>query len=154
MVLVRLIAEAFCQWRSRYFPSRKPPRNAAHVLGQLGEDLAARYLGKHRYKILYRNFRGPRGGEVDIICRDKSCATLVFVEVKTRSSAHFGTPAQAVTTAKQRLIARGAIAWLRLLDEPRVQFRFDIVEVYMSGLRCSKINLIRNAFQLPEPYYY
>ena len=89
--------------------------------------MAARFLRSHGYKILYRNFRAHRGGEVDVVCRDGD--TLVFVEVKTRTSELFGRPADAVNKAKQELITRGAMAWLRMLDRPGILFRFDIVEV-------------------------
>ena len=122
-------------------------------LGRRGEKLAARYLRTQGYKILYRNFRAPRGGEVDIVCRDKSSNTLAFVEVKTRSSSKFGDPAYAVGPDKQHLISRGALAWLRLLDNPDLIFRFDIVEVLVeeSGVT---ISLRRDAFQLSNPYIY
>jgi putative endonuclease len=105
----------------------------------------------NRCKILYRNFRAPRGGEVDIVCRDRSCNTLVFVEVKTRRTRDFGDPSSAVNLSKQRLIARGALAWLRMLDNPDVRFRFDIVEVVITDGTVS-CNLIQNAFQLPDEY--
>ena len=88
---------------------------------------------------------------MDIVCRDGN--ELVFVEVKTRSSRDYGSPASAVNRDKQMLIARGALAWLRLLDNPDIIFRFDIVEVVIdeSG---ESFNLIRAAFQLPEPHRY
>jgi ribonuclease HII len=118
------------------------------------ERLAVRYLREQNYKVLYRNFRAPKsGGEVDIVCRDKSEDTLVFVEVKTRRSEAFGAPGEAVTRDKQKLIARGALAWLRLLDNPEIPFRFDIVEIIHDGNEPS-FNLIKDAFQLPEPYIY
>ena len=104
--------------------------------------------------MLYRNYRAPRGGEIDIVCRDKSCDTLVFVEVKTRRSLEYGRPADAVNLEKQKLIARGAMAWLRLLGMPQIVFRFDIVEVVVSAEGQPTCELIRNAFQLPEPYVY
>ena len=112
-----------------------------------------RFLRENGYKVLYRNFRAPGGGEVDIVCRDRAAATLVFIEVKTRSTDQFGAPAEAVTADKQRLIARGALAWLRLLDNPAILFRFDIVEVVFAG-DVPVPSIIRNAFQLPEPYIY
>jgi len=108
-------------------------------------------LRRSGYKVLYRNYRAPKGGEVDIVCREAD--TLVFVEVKTRSSEDFGTPAEAVTLSKQHLIARGGLAWLRLLGNPDIHFRFDIVEVRMTG-RKAEVNIIRNAFGLPQPYRY
>lgn len=101
--------------------------------------------------MLYRNYRAPRGGEVDIVCRDGD--ELVFVEVKTRSSLDYGSPAAAVNRDKQALIARGALSWLRLLDNPDIVFRFDIVEVVIDGSGES-FNLVRAAFALPEPHRY
>lgn len=101
--------------------------------------------------MLYRNFRAPHGGEVDIVCRDRSCDTLVFVEVKTRRSLDFGAPAEAVTREKEKLIARGALAWLELLGHPDILFRFDVLEILVVDDR-PEFHLIRNAFQLPEPY--
>ena len=99
--------------------------------------------------MLYRNYRARGGGEVDLVCRDGK--TLVFVEVKTRTREDFGTPAEAVTPAKQRLIARGAQSWLRLLGHPNIFYRFDIAEVRMRDKK-AEVTLIRNAFTPPKPY--
>lgn len=77
----------------------------------------------------------------------------MFVEVKSRRSDLHGAPSEAVTPAKQRLISRGALAWLRMLDNPEIYFRFDIVEVRFEGER-TDCTLIRDAFPLPEPYIY
>lgn len=99
--------------------------------------------------MLYRNFRPKGGGEVDLVLRDIPENTLVFAEVKTRTSDGEGRPADAVNRAKEELIARGARAWLRLLDRPEVNFRFDIVEVVL-GDGEPRINVIKSAFLLPE----
>jgi len=102
--------------------------------------------------VLYRNFRAPHGGEVDIVCRDHD--TLVFVEVKTRRSLTFGSPAESVTREKQKLIARGALAWLDLLGNPdNIFFRFDIVEIVFEE-EVPTFHIIKDAFKLPEPYVY
>src|SRR4030095_13997159 len=70
-----------------------PPPTPAHLmLGRFGENLAVRHLQRNDHKILFRNFRAPHGGEVDIVCRDKRQNELVFVEVKTRTSEDFGSP--------------------------------------------------------------
>src|SRR5437763_14234708 len=121
--LVRFIADLSNRWRNRFSVSR--PRHLR--LGTKGENLACRFLRRQGYKILYRNFRGRTGGEIDIVCRERD--TLVFVEVKTRGSEEFGRPFEAVRGDQQRRIARGALAWLRLLDNPEVLFRFAVVEV-------------------------
>ena len=153
MGLVRSIAGVFSRFSKWCCRLPEPGGNPAHQLGRRGEDLAARYLRRHGFKLLYRNYRAPRGGEVDIVCRDMSCDELVFVEVKTRATRDYGSPASAVNLDKQRLIARGALAWLRLLDNPDIIFRFDIVEVVIDDSGKS-FNLIRAAFQLPEPHRY
>lgn len=90
---------------------------------------------------------------MDLVCRDKTCNTLVFVEVKTRRSLAFGAPGEAVTREKQKLIARGALAWLDLLGNPEILFRFDIVEIMAEGDTPS-FHIIKDAFKLPEPYVY
>jgi putative endonuclease len=136
------------QWRSRFSPS-----GSAHLrLGRRGERLAARNLRRQGYKILYRNFRGRRGGEIDLVCRDRD--TLVFVEVKTRTREDFGRPLEAVNPGKQRRISLGALAWLRLLGNPDILFRFDIVEVTLALGRPPRVELVRDAFRLSDPYIY
>jgi putative endonuclease len=133
---------------------RKPPSSEApHIeLGRLGEELAARFLRLNGHKILRRNFCAPHGGEVDIVCRDSRHDELVFVEVKTRAAEQFGRPLDAVDEKKRRLITRGAMKWLRLLEMPDITFRFDVVEVIMSDP--PEIRHIENVFQLPERYSY
>jgi putative endonuclease len=120
-------------------------------LGRVGEDFAARHLKRSRYKVLYRNFRAPGGGEIDIVCRDLETNELVFVEVKTRQTREFGNPSEAVNKQKQELIARGAIAWLRMLDFPEIRYRFDIVEVIITPNQ-REAEIIKSAFTLPELY--
>ncbi len=122
------------------------------VRGASGEKLAGRFLRRNGFKILYRNFRGRSGGEIDIVCRDGE--TLVFVEVKTRSREDFGRPIDAVDREKQKRVSRGGLAWLRMLDDPDILFRFDVVEVIMTKDAEPRIELIRNAFPLSEPYIY
>jgi putative endonuclease len=146
--LVRFIADLLSRWRNRFSPLRPP-----HLqLGIQGENLACRFLRQNGYKILYRNFRGRTGGEIDIVCRDDD--TLVFVEVKTRRREDFGRPFASVDREKQKRIARGGLAWLRLLDNPDILFRFDVVEVMMIEGERPRLELLRNAFSLPEPYIY
>ena len=140
--------------RRRIFPSPEPGEAAHEWLGRRGEQLAAAHLRRNRCKILYRNFRASRGGDVDIVCRDRSCNTLVFVEVKTRRTRDFGNPAAAVNSEKQRLIARGALAWLRMLDNPDIVFRFDVVEVLLPDEGEPRLELIQDAFELSQPYIY
>ena len=101
-------------------------------------------------KILYRNFDPPYGGEVDVVYRDKD--TLVFGEVKTRTSREFGRPADAVDKEKQGRIAKGGLAWMRMLEKPVALFRFDVIEVTLIEGELPEIELIREAFHLPDGY--
>jgi putative endonuclease len=144
----RLVAWLPMALRTR-FVSGKPDRA---LRGEHGENLAARYLRRQGYKILRRNFRGRTGGEIDLVCRDGE--TLVFVEVKTRSREDFGRPLDAVDREKRKRISRGGLAWLRMLDNPDIFFRFDVVEVLLRPGAQPEIELIRNAFALSEPYIY
>jgi putative endonuclease len=146
--LVRFIADLSSRWRSR--SSSSPPPHLR--LGVRGENLACQFLRRHGYKILYRNFRGRTGGEIDVVCRDGN--TLVFVEVKTRTREDFGRPFEAIDRDKQKRIARGGLAWLRLLGDPDILFRFDVVEVIIAEGAEPRLELLRDAFALPEPYVY
>ena len=123
-------------------------------IGRLGERMAARHLKKQGMKILYRNFRAPHGGEVDIVARDGQ--VLVFIEVKTRTSDKFGRPADAVDMDKRFLICRGAFQWLRLLDDKHgeINYRFDVVEICLNVDKNNdkEINLIKGAFESPDRY--
>ena len=83
--------------------------------------------------MLYRNFRPDNGGEIDLVCREKK--TLVFIEVKTRAPEGLGRPADAVDPAKEEALMRGAQAWLRLLGNPDIPVRLDIVEVILGAGR-------------------
>jgi putative endonuclease len=152
MALARSIAAVFSRFSRWSSASPEGGENAAHALGSYGERLAVRHLSRNKYKILYRNFRARGGGEVDIVCRDKRSNELVFVEVKTRQTRDFGSPSHAVNDEKRKLIARGAIAWLRLLDFPDIRYRFDIVEVIAPVNGPVEIKVIESAFPLPEPY--
>lgn len=111
-----------------------------------------RHMRREGYRILRRNFRARHGGEVDVVARHRSTGTLVFAEVKTRSSEVFGRPADAVDEAKQRLIVRGALAWLRLLHSPDIPFRFDIVEVLAGSP--PRVEILADAFVLPDDFDY
>src|SRR5438477_12029852 len=124
--LARSIADLSNRWRTRFSRWRSSSKSGHLGRGVRGERLACRYLKRSGYKILLRNFRGRSGGEIDVVCRDND--TLVFVEVKTRADEDFGRPVEAVDREKQKRISRGALAWLRMLDNPGIFFRFDVVK--------------------------
>ena len=146
----RSLADFSSRWRNRLSRSKELSEHLR--LGAQGEKMACAFLRRGGYKILYRNFRARRGGEVDIVCRDGD--TLVFVEVKTRTREDFGRPGEAVNPAKRKLISRGALAWLQLLDNPDILVRFDVVEIVLAEDGQPRFQLIRDAFPLPAPYTY
>lgn len=117
-------------------------------IGRTGERLAGKQIHREKGKVLYRNFRAPKGGEVDIIYRDGE--TLVFAEVKTRTSEQFGRPGDAVNREKERLIIRGANAWLRELNHPKVLFRFDVIEVLLLEGKRPEVKINKDAFTTPQ----
>ena len=99
---------------------------ARQALGAAGEDLAAAWYEARGYLVLDRNWR-CRQGELDLVLRLGS--TIVFCEVKTRTSLAFGSPLEAVTPAKCRRIRRLAAAWLDQADRGGADLRFDVVAV-------------------------
>jgi len=95
-------------------------------LGALGERHAARLLRAKGYRLLEANYRTPRG-ELDLIARDGD--TLVFVEVRSRTSEDTLTPLSSVDDRKQDHIIRTAQAYLLARRLPECHCRFDVVEV-------------------------
>ena len=114
--------------------------------------MAADYLRQNGFRILYRNFRSRRGGEIDLVCRDRRAKTLVFVEVKTRTTDAFGPPHAGVTRSQQERIIHGAKEWLRLLNDPQVPYRFDVVEVLIRPT--PKVHLIRERSKCRDDIYW
>jgi putative endonuclease len=119
--------------------------------GDAGELAAKKYLKRQGLKFLTANFASDRG-EIDLICRDGDC--LVFVEVKTRSSEGWVRPAAAVNARKRRLLSQTALDYLRLLKNPSVKIRFDIVEVILRDGEPHEIRHLPNTFTLEKPYRY
>lgn len=106
--------------------------SAQHLkTGQRGEVLAAAWLEEKGWRIVERNFRCA-GGEIDLIGEHKS--TLIFVEVKTRSSAHYGAPGQALTRQKTQKMIRAAMIYLSQHQAWHRPCRFDFVGIIFQGL--------------------
>ena len=114
-------------------------------VGNVGEDIAAKFLAKQGYVILERNFT-TRHGEVDIIAKHREY--FVFVEVKRRKTDKFGMPREAVTPYKQQTIATCAKYWLAKNKLYGAPVRFDVVEVMDT-----EPNLIVDAFRMPTKFY-
>lgn len=112
--------------------------------GRIGEDLAHRYLRRRGCTIVARNYR-PRagGGEIDLVAWQRD--TLVFVEVKTRATAEFGTPDRAVDLEKEHHLRRAARDYARRSGVDWLKVRFDIVSVVLG--KPPQIEWIQDAFR-------
>jgi len=111
-------------------------------LGEKGEKLAEVYLKNLGYKIITTNWR-ERKFEIDIIAIDNE--EVVFIEVKTRSTAFFGNPEEAVTQKKQKHLIDGADFYIQE-KEIDLECRFDIVAIVLNSNH-EEIKHIKNAFQ-------
>jgi putative endonuclease len=122
--------------------------------GKLGESAAKKHLQKLGLKYLTANFRStrPNGGEIDLVFRDEDC--LVFVEVKAREAGGWTRPAASVNARKRLLLTKCAFDYLRLLGNPPVKIRFDIVEVLLEGGAVAEVRHLPNTFTLTPPYRY
>jgi putative endonuclease len=136
-------------WAKRWFGRPDEPLHLQY--GRLGERAAKRYLQKRALKFLTANFRSHRG-ELDLVFRDGDC--LVFVEVKTRSSEEWGRPASAIDHDKRRALTNAALDYLRLLGNPRVKTRFDVVEVLLADGAVREIRHLPNSLTMTRPYYW
>ncbi len=111
--------------------------------GLLGEKLAKDFLKKRKYRILATNYRCPEG-EIDIIARHKD--SLVFIEVRTKSSLEFGSPEESITLAKMERLRSVAEHYRQTHDNLPVSWRIDVVAIELDrSHRPSRIELIENA---------
>ncbi len=139
-----LLERIRAQWAGREKPT--------HLrYGELGERTARKHLRRRGMKFLTANFRSPRG-EIDLVMRDGDC--LVFVEVKTRSSEEWGRPASAVDRERRRRLSRAALDYLKLLRNPQVKMRFDVVEVLLDNGAVREVRHLPNTFAMERPYRY
>ena len=108
-------------------------------LGPRGEDLAAAWYAERGWRVLDRNWRSGRDGELDVVATKGG--VLAVCEVKARSSVAFGTPLEAVTPAKQARIRRLAAAYLRTAPIRARAVRFDVAAV-LDG----RLEVVEDAF--------
>lgn len=98
-------------------------------VGKHGEEIALNYLNKIGYKILDTNKRFSRICEIDIIAQEKD--TLVFIEVKTRSSNSTGLPLEAITKSKYQHIKQGLFTYLQ--ENPQYKkYRIDAISIILN----------------------
>ena len=113
-------------------------------LGRRGEDAAARYLKKLGYIIVARGHK-DRIGELDLIAVDGR--TVVFIEVKTRTTHDAGHPADAVDEAKQQRLTRLALSYMKRHDLLDCSARFDVIAVTWPDRGRPSIEHFRSAFE-------
>jgi putative endonuclease len=119
--------------------------------GVIGERAAKKFLKQQGLKFLAANFRSDRG-EIDLVFRDGDC--LVFAEVKTRSSEEWSRPAAAVNAERRRRLSLCALDYLRLIKNPAVKIRFDIVEILLAEGKVREIRHLPNTFSMSAPFRY
>ena len=126
-------------------------------LGAAGEAAAAAWYEAAGYQVVGRNWRSARG-EIDLVLLAPGGGAVVFCEVKTRTSSAFGTPAEAVTPAKQRRLRRLAAAWLAesaaggraaslpAASRPGRTLRFDVASVTAAPGGQLQVDVVEGAF--------
>lgn len=120
-------------------------------LGYYGETIAKQYLIGKGYKILMQNFKS-KSGEIDIIAQIEDY--IVFIEVKTRRTLTYGLPGEAVDRRKQMRYGKIASTYIRnnrLFDN---NYRFDVIEIYITSNDSYTINHIENAFEFTSTGFY
>lgn len=132
------------------FPGK---REARHLeVGKWGEHIAEKHLRGAGLKVRARRLRVGKRDEIDILAQDGE--QLVFVEVKTRRGEVYGRPVTAVDRAKRHRMSRAAVRYVRRLRDPKIYFRFDVVEVVGSPEQAKDVVVrhIPNAFTLDKRY--
>ena len=113
-------------------------------LGKTGEDLACRELCRQGYAIVARRYR-TRYGEIDIVARDGP--TIVFIEVKARTSDRYGDPLEAITLHKQARITAMAQDYIARRGLDGAPCRFDVVAItFGEPPGRTKVEVIKSAF--------
>ena len=111
-------------------------------IGAFGEQVAVDHLTSLGLRVLTRNWR-CRYGELDVIAVDEASRTVVFIEVKTRTSDRFGGVAEAVTPMKVRRLRRLAGLWLAAQRDAWAAVRIDVVGVRIGRARMPEITHIQ-----------
>lgn len=135
---------------SLYNQDNRSAATSSSKVGQIGEELAARFLERKGYRLVLANFKVPVGrnrlgvsvtGEIDLIALDAD--VLCFVEVKTRSSDEFASPLAAVDLRKQRQIIRTAKVYRKIFSINEVKFRYDVVSIVLVEDSRPKVELFK-----------
>ena len=110
--------------------------------GRLGEEIAFEFLKRNGIKILGKNLRTPYG-EIDLLGEQEDC--LIFFEVKTRRTKHFGFPENSVHSTKQEHMVHSAMAYLQENDELERPWRIDVIAVNLFPSKPPEIEWFKNA---------
>lgn len=118
-------------------------------LGDLGENLAAKFLEKRGMSILKTNLRG-KAGEIDLVAMDGE--TVVFVEVKTVERPVLVAPEEQLTKAKMKHLARTAAAFMKNMDLRDAFCRMDFLGITVGGGEGPNFNHVENAFSVEDVF--
>ena len=99
------------------------------TIGNLGETIAADFLTQKGYQLIDHNFH-TRYGELDLVMLEKG--SVVFVEVKTRTSDTFGTPEESITQEKLERLQNAALLWMQAHPEIDDDWRMDVVSILLT----------------------
>lgn len=110
------------------------------------EEKAVRYLKKSGYKILERNYRTPFG-EIDVIAEEGG--SIVFLEIKSRTSPLFGPPYLRITKKKRENIIKSSLSYLKRRGLAEAECRIDVVSISLDKEE-GRMELIKNAFGMEE----
>ncbi|MBQ4122969.1 YraN family protein [bacterium] len=111
--------------------------------GKQGEQLACEYLKKTGYKIIEQNWHFSKNAEIDIIAKEKD--TIVFIEVKARTSTNYGHPFEAINERKIKKIHTAVLGYLSNYKNKYKSFRIDGIAII--GLENPTIEHIKNIGQ-------
>jgi putative endonuclease len=110
-------------------------------IGYKAEEEAARFLSQQGYQILTKNFT-IRGGEVDLVAKEGE--TLVFVEVKMRSTTSFGSAVESITPWKVQALLKTALFYIRRIEWGDKPYRFDLVTMDKNQDGTFEFGLMKN----------
>ncbi|MGO4948875.1 YraN family protein [Paenibacillus sp. DRB1-1] len=111
--------------------------------GAMGEEAAALFLENLGYRIIERNWR-CRSGEIDLIAKQEHI--IVFIEVRSRSSSKYGTPAESVTARKIAQVRQTAAVYLHMNGIGEAPIRFDMVSVQLTDEKAVVTDHLIGAF--------
>ncbi|QYK61594.1 MULTISPECIES: YraN family protein [Paenibacillus] len=111
--------------------------------GAMGEEAAALFLENLGYRIIERNWR-CRSGEIDLIAKQEHI--LVFIEVRSRSSSKYGTPAESVTARKIAQVRQTAAVYLHMNGIGEAPIRFDMISAQLTDEKAVVTDHLIGAF--------